>query len=61
MLDDQEICVVLAAVDTADSPFVLLPVVHSMPARAEVSEFTRVYPATVQRPDADNSWLANEG
>jgi hypothetical protein len=42
---------VLAALDTADSPSVLLSVVHSMPARAEVS--------TVQRPDADNSWLAN--
>jgi hypothetical protein len=33
-----------AALDTADSPLDLLSVVHSMPARAEVSEFTRGYP-----------------
>jgi hypothetical protein len=29
-LDNQEICDVLAALDTADSPYVLLSVVHSM-------------------------------
>jgi hypothetical protein len=40
-LGDQEICNVLAALDTADSPSDLLSVVHSMPTR-EVSEFTRV-------------------
>jgi hypothetical protein len=49
-----------AALDTADSPLDLLSVVHSMPARAEVSDHARL-PATVQQPDVDNSWLANEG